>query len=120
LNNKGIPHVSAAFDLFPARARFVAAALVLAVATGAAAQNAAQQSAPAGNSTGALRLPNNPQFFGQALPSVVKATALVNGAVITQTDIDQRLQETELAYLAGSEKARAALSEQYAGLPYER
>jgi p-hydroxybenzoate 3-monooxygenase len=37
-----------------------------------------------------------------------------------QSDIDQRLQETELAYLAGSDKARAALSEQYAGLPYER
>jgi peptidyl-prolyl cis-trans isomerase SurA len=101
LNNKGIPHVSAAFDLFPARARFVAAALVLAVATGAAAQNAAQQRAPAGNSTGALRLPSNPQFFGQALPSVVKATAIVNGAVITQTDIDQRLALLAIANEGG-------------------
>jgi p-hydroxybenzoate 3-monooxygenase len=36
-----------------------------------------------------------------------------------QTDIDQRLQETELAYLSRSERAQAALSEQYAGLPYE-
>ena len=31
------------------------------------------------------------QLFGTALPSVVKATAIVNGEVITQTDIDQRL-----------------------------
>jgi p-hydroxybenzoate 3-monooxygenase len=36
-----------------------------------------------------------------------------------QTDIDQRLQETELAYLAVSDKAQAAFSEQYAGLPFE-
>jgi peptidyl-prolyl cis-trans isomerase SurA len=36
-------------------------------------------------------LPENPQVFGTAMPSVVKATAIVNGEVITQTDIDQRL-----------------------------
>ena len=30
-------------------------------------------------------------MFGNALPSVIKATAIVNGEVITQTDIDQRL-----------------------------
>lgn len=38
-----------------------------------------------------MRLPDNPQIFGQAMPSVVKATAIVNGEVITQTDVDQRL-----------------------------
>ena len=43
------------------------------------------------NSASALRLPQNPQVFGQAMPSVVKATAIVNGDIITQTDIDQRL-----------------------------
>ena len=37
-----------------------------------------------------------------------------------QTDFDQRMQEAELDYLAGSEHARAALSEQYAGLPFEK
>ena len=37
------------------------------------------------------RLPENPQVFGTAMPSVVKATAIVNGDVITQTDVDQRL-----------------------------
>ena len=29
--------------------------------------------------------------FGPVLPSVVKATAIINGEIITQTDIDQRL-----------------------------
>ena len=81
----------AAFDFFPARLRFATAALVLAVATGATAQNAADPTPPAGGSASALKLPDNPQIFGQAMPSVVKATAIVNGEVITQTDIDQRL-----------------------------
>jgi p-hydroxybenzoate 3-monooxygenase len=36
-----------------------------------------------------------------------------------QTAIDQRLQEAELAYLHHSDKAQAATSEQYAGLPFE-
>jgi peptidyl-prolyl cis-trans isomerase SurA len=49
----------------------------------------AQQEAPSTTST--LNLPENPQLFGSPLPSVVKATAIVNGEVITQTDIDQRL-----------------------------
>jgi peptidyl-prolyl cis-trans isomerase SurA len=101
LNKKGFPHVSAAFQFFPARTRIAAAALVLAVATGAAAQNAADQSAPSGNSASALRLPENPQVFGQALPSVVKATAIVNGAVITQTDVDQRLALLAIANEGG-------------------
>ena len=49
----------------------------------------AQDGAP--SSTATLKLPENPQLFGSPLPSVVKATAIVNGEVITQTDIDQRL-----------------------------
>jgi p-hydroxybenzoate 3-monooxygenase len=36
-----------------------------------------------------------------------------------QTPIDQRLQEAELAHLHHSEKAQAAISEQYAGIPFE-
>ena len=43
------------------------------------------------SSVSALRLPENPTLFGSAIPSVVKASAIVNGAVITQTDIDQRI-----------------------------
>jgi peptidyl-prolyl cis-trans isomerase SurA len=90
LNYKGFSHLFAASEFFPARARYAAAALVLAVATAAAAQDAAD-SPPTTNSAAALRLPDNPQIFGQALPSVVKATAIVNGEVITQTDVEQRL-----------------------------
>jgi p-hydroxybenzoate 3-monooxygenase len=37
-----------------------------------------------------------------------------------QGAIDQRLQEAELAYIRSSERAQAAMCEQYAGLPFER
>jgi len=67
--------------------RSVPLALGLAVATAGIAQD----QPPAVNSTATLNLPENPQLFGTPLPSVVKATAIVNGEVITQTDIDQRL-----------------------------
>ncbi|MCF2514019.1 peptidylprolyl isomerase [Sphingomonas sp. G124] len=60
-------------------------ALGLAIATA----GLAQQDSPSSVST--LNLPDNPQVFGSPLPSVIKATAIVNGEVITQTDIDQRL-----------------------------
>jgi peptidyl-prolyl cis-trans isomerase SurA len=30
-------------------------------------------------------------LFGSGMPSIVKATAIINGEVITQTDVDQRL-----------------------------
>ena len=93
--------MSEAFQFFPARTQIAAAALVLAVATGAAAQNAADQAPSTGNGASALRLPDNPQVFGQALPSVVKATAIVNGAVITQTDVDQRLALLAIANEGG-------------------
>jgi len=36
-----------------------------------------------------------------------------------QSPMDQRLQETELDHLARSERAQAALCEQYAGIPFE-
>ena len=41
--------------------------------------------------TSALDIPNSVQFVGQRDPSVRKATAIVNGAVITESDIDHRL-----------------------------
>ncbi len=75
------------------RALLASAAILAAAATGAAAQQATddQDVAPPVNTTEALHLPENPELFGTTMPSVVKATALVNGEVITQTDIDQRL-----------------------------
>ena len=68
------------------------AAMAFGVAGGAIAQETSQpQAQPAVNSSKSLKLPENPQLFGNTMPSVVKATAIVNGDVITQTDIDQRL-----------------------------
>jgi peptidyl-prolyl cis-trans isomerase SurA len=86
VKSEGI-QVGAAFDSICGRKGAIAAAIGLALATSALAQQT--DSTP--NSAASLRLPENPQLFGTAMPSVVKATALVNGEVITQTDIDQRL-----------------------------
>lgn len=61
------------------------------VALGVAAATAAAAQDQTGNSASSLNLPSNPIVFGSSLPSVVKATAIVNGEVITQTDIDQRV-----------------------------
>ncbi len=75
------------------RVTIAVAALAAAAATSAIAQQqAGQPGAPsAPSTTQALRLPENPQVFGSAIPSVVKATAIVNGDIVTQTDIDQRV-----------------------------
>ncbi len=63
------------------------AAIGLGLATAGAA---IAQDQPVSSASG-LRLPENPTVFGNALPSVVKATAIINGEIITQTDVDQRL-----------------------------
>jgi peptidyl-prolyl cis-trans isomerase SurA len=75
------------------------AVLAIGIATAAIAQSdpaADQDSAAAApddatTSNRPLDLPENPELFGTTLPSIVKATAIVNGEVITQSDIDQRL-----------------------------
>ena len=68
----------------------LAAVAVTALVGGATAQPApTPQGEP--NSASALGIPNELQVFGTAIPSVVKATALVNGDVVTQTDIDHRV-----------------------------
>lgn len=79
--------------MYGTRALIGGGAIALGLATGAIAQGTTQrpqQPAPV-NSTQSLKLPQNPQVFGNAMPSVVKATAIVNGDVITQTDVQQRL-----------------------------
>jgi peptidyl-prolyl cis-trans isomerase SurA len=68
----------------------IGAALSAAAATAALAQGAPSDDESL-DTAHSLRLPQNPQVFGSAIPSVVKATAIVNGDVITQTDVDQRL-----------------------------
>jgi len=84
--------VPALFRPIPAR-RLCAIGLSASLFAGAAiAQDVPDQASPApANSAQSLRLPASPQVFGRAMPSVVKATAIVNGDVITQTDVDQRL-----------------------------
>ena len=79
------------FERFSARIFCGAAVLAIAATTGASAQQSSGAAPAQPDSTSALKLPENPQLFGTAMPSVVKATAIVNGDVITQTDIDQRL-----------------------------
>ena len=80
------------------RAWLAAATLAGVAATSAIAQQAtAPSTAPPVKSTHSLQLPENPQIFGTAMPSVIKATAIVNGDVITQTDVDQRLALLALA-----------------------
>lgn len=63
----------------------------LSVAVGVAMTGAAAAQDPGASTTSVLNLPENPTVFGASLPSVVKATAIINGEVITQTDVDQRL-----------------------------
>ena len=69
--------------------KFRAASLAGIAAIGLAAGAAIAQDQQI-DTTRSLNLPQNPTVFGTAMPDVVKATAIVNGEVITQTDIDQR------------------------------
>jgi peptidyl-prolyl cis-trans isomerase SurA len=90
--SREIPIVARAFRLNSARLLLAGAAVLLAAATAAIAQQSGDQQPPAPvNSSESLKLPENPELFGTAMPSVIKATAIVNGDVITQTDVNQRL-----------------------------
>jgi peptidyl-prolyl cis-trans isomerase SurA len=64
----------------------LAAACAIAVTGHALAQSDAD-----GSSDNSLNLPANVQIFGKFEPNVRKATAIVNGFIITDTDVDQRL-----------------------------
>ncbi|HST37496.1 MAG TPA: peptidylprolyl isomerase, partial [Allosphingosinicella sp.] len=61
-------------------------AAILSVASLLSVVAAAQGSAP----TGQIDIPANVTVVGQQDPGVRKATAIVNGEVITGSDIDQR------------------------------
>lgn len=65
------------------------AALIIGIAgsTAIAAQTVSDNEVP---STANLDLPQNLQIFGKFDPNIRKPTALVNGYVITRTDVDQR------------------------------
>jgi peptidyl-prolyl cis-trans isomerase SurA len=70
--------------------RFARAAILLVapVASAMAAAQGGDQPPPASN--GPLNIPSNVQFVGQTETGVRKATAIVNGDVITGSDVDQR------------------------------
>jgi peptidyl-prolyl cis-trans isomerase SurA len=69
--------------------RLLTTAAALGLASAAMAQDTAAPDAR--NSTASLNLPQTVTVYGKAMPSVVKASAIINGEVITQTDIEQRL-----------------------------
>ena len=71
-------------------------ARVAAMMTTVAAGALVAQTVPDGQlpSTAGLNLPQNLQIFGKADPNIRKPTALVNGTVITGTDVDQRMAMT--------------------------
>ena len=63
-----------------------------ATAPEAQAADAPQEEAPAPRTAqGALNIPANITMFGKASPNLRKPTAVVNGDIITGTDVDQRL-----------------------------
>jgi peptidyl-prolyl cis-trans isomerase SurA len=71
------------------------AAFVLAGSLAAAAAFA--QTGGTAGTQGGLSIPQNPQFLGADNPGVRKATAIVNGSVITGTDVDHRIALIRLA-----------------------
>lgn len=73
------------------------AALLLAGSLAAAAY-AQTVGDPAGTvPTASLNIPANPQFLTEDNPNIRKATAIVNGTVITRTEVDHRLAIIKLA-----------------------
>jgi len=77
----------------------------------ALAQTPANDDAPQQPETG-LNLPSDLTIFGDSDPTVHKATAIVNGSIITDTDVDQRLALVLAANggkIEGEEKQRLKL-----------
>ena len=74
----------------PRAALALAGSLASVVAAAQSGQTGQTDPAEAG-SRGQLTIPDEVQFLGRGDPNVRKATAIVNGDVITETDIDHRL-----------------------------
>jgi peptidyl-prolyl cis-trans isomerase SurA len=79
------------------KSRFAALCLATVLAIGAGGHAIAQSDSqgPDAGDSGAidtpLNLPNDVAVFGKFDPTIRKATAIVNGFIITDTDVDQRL-----------------------------
>ena len=78
---------------------FHRAALMLAgsLAAAAAVAQAVGDPGPTTAPSASLNIPANPQFLTEDDPNVRKATAIVNGTVITRTEVDHRLAIIRLA-----------------------
>ena len=74
--------------------KFLAAVAAVALGAGVGAQTVPDEQVP---QTGGLDIPTNLQIFGKVDPNVRKATAIINGYVITGTDVDQRVALIEVA-----------------------
>ncbi|WP_390549785.1 peptidylprolyl isomerase [Qipengyuania sp. MTN3-11] len=72
-------------------ANFIAIASALGLACGPLAASAQEAAPQAVDVSDPLGLPNSMTVFGEADPNLRTATAVVNGHVITGTDIDQRV-----------------------------
>ena len=74
-------------DIFKMARVGVAVAAIACITSASIAQTVPDDSVPKTN----LDIPQNLQIFGKVDPSIRKPTAIVNGAVITGTDVDQRV-----------------------------
>jgi peptidyl-prolyl cis-trans isomerase SurA len=89
--------------------RFTLVAVASMMNVGAGAQTVPDTAPPP---TTGLNLPSNLTTFGKSDPNVRKATAIINGFVVTGTDVDQRLALVVLANggkIAEEEKERLRL-----------
>jgi peptidyl-prolyl cis-trans isomerase SurA len=68
----------------------LALTLAATIATGALAQDEAGVT-PAQTPQGPISIPDNVQLLGKNDPNVRRATAVINGDILTGTDVDQRL-----------------------------
>lgn len=90
----------------------IAISLGIAASAVALAQTADNQGDDVASSAGSLNLPSDLTVFGTSDPAVHKATAIVNGTIITDTDIDQRLALVLVANggkIEGEERQRLRL-----------
>ena len=81
--------MSVRVGLAAAASAAIAAATVATAQTAPAPAPAPQAASPSTART--LNLPETLTVYGKPIPSVIKASAIINGEVITQTDIDQRM-----------------------------
>jgi peptidyl-prolyl cis-trans isomerase SurA len=69
----------------------IAAACCAIAGAPAYAQDAGDGAGSSGGNSGSLNIPANITMYGKGTPNMRKATAIINGDIITGTDVEQRL-----------------------------